>query len=182
MNKEQLLEQQIKLIPILKAQIEELEKTKIEEHWDITRDIIVRQERLLEVCEIAKMFNYPMKECDWRAIKPYGCYEAMTCHPKEILNVGINEYGWLLNISFSTGCYTFGDYYDSEFFNEFFEELKKDSIYCDDLNHSIYYLPSKTSAVMERYHDKFTEYKEKYKELAKRKKKEKLLMELELLD
>ena len=83
----------------------------------------------------------------------------------------------LLKISHPTGAYIFGDYYPQIFFNEFFEEVKRETNpeYIDSLNKSLYYTLENAMNVLNNYdkiHKKYVEMnKENYKkEMIRRKK------------
>lgn len=58
----------------------------------------------------------------------------------------------LLNISFPTGAYIFGERYDTKYFDEFFAELQDvPPDYIDKINHSLYYRPEKAAKAYEHY-------------------------------
>lgn len=70
----------------------------------------------------------------------------------------------LLNISFSTGPYIFGEHYPKEFFNKFFEELKSyNPKYIDTKNSSLYYSMDNAGVIFK----KFLEILDKYYNLNK---------------
>ena len=80
---------------------------------------------------------------------------------------------WLFSVSYPTGAYYFGvyfyDYYPTELFNKFFEELKSfEPKYVDTVNHSVYYSLDKVKAVYEA----LPELEKKYKQLAKEARKD----------
>lgn len=66
---------------------------------------------------------------------------------------------WIFRLSFSTGAYIFGDDYDSELFDDFFEELKKfNPDFVDNINESLYWyienaknIAPKVSALFKKY-------------------------------
>jgi hypothetical protein len=90
----------------------------------------------------------------------------------------------LLKISHPTGAYIFGDYYPQAFFNDFFEEVKRESNpkYVDPLNKSLYYTLENAMNVLDIYekiHKKYSERnKENYRQEMIRRKK----IELENLE
>ena len=90
---------------------------------------------------------------------------------------------WLYVISFPTGAYVFGNYYPTDTFNTFFNELKKFvPKYIDTANHSLYFSASNAKIA----HNNFYEIFNKYKNLAavenKKRRAEKLRKELEELE
>jgi hypothetical protein len=85
----------------------------------------------------------------------------------------------LFKISHPTGAYIFGDYYPSDFFNKFFEEIinKTNVEYIDPVNHSLYYTLENSLDALYIYKKICREYVEKNKEnykleMIKRKKEE----------
>ena len=89
----------------------------------------------------------------------------------------------LLKISHSTGAYIFGDYYPTDLFNEFFDELRaKTKVeYVDVCNHSLYYTLENAMEAITIYKEVYKEYIEKNKENYKKVMIEKKKLEIERL-
>jgi len=93
----------------------------------------------------------------------------------------------LLNLSFSSGAYIFGGHYDNdyptEFFNDFFEELKTyKPKYVDTVNHKLYFSMDNAADIFNNFEDILKKYRElDYADRKKRriKKMKKELDELE---
>lgn len=90
---------------------------------------------------------------------------------------------WLLDISFSTGAYIFGDDYPTKIFEEFWQELKTyNPKYCDSHNNNMYFSIESASKIFNEYDTILKKYREKNKEDFKLRKIEKLKDELEKLE
>lgn len=89
---------------------------------------------------------------------------------------------FLLQISFSTGAYIFGEDYPEEIFKEFFEELKTYSPkYCDMTNHCLYFSMDNAGKVFNEFGKILQNYHQKNREDLKGRKIKKLQAELEKL-
>lgn len=74
----------------------------------------------------------------------------------------------LLKISFPTGAYIFGERYDTEYFDEFYDELleiKPD--YHDRLNRALYYKPQNAKRAWEHYRETYQKYMRNNRERVK---------------
>lgn len=81
----------------------------------------------------------------------------------------IDEY--MLIISFPTGAFIFGEEYPTEFFKQFFDELKSYSPkYIDDANSSLYFPIETCSDVFNNFNDILNKYYEWNKEEKKQRK------------
>lgn len=88
----------------------------------------------------------------------------------------------LLNFSFGTGAYIFGEEYLPSLFDEFFKELKTyGPKYGDSFNKNLYFTLDNASDVFENYHKIFDKYQKSYRKKAIEAKKEKLEQELSAL-
>lgn len=68
-----------------------------------------------------------------------------------------NEY--LLNISFPTGAYIFGDHYPTEFFERFFQELKTyEPKFIDSANKSLYFSLDKAGKIFNEFDGLYKKY------------------------
>ena len=91
---------------------------------------------------------------------------------------------WLLNISFSTGAFIFGEDYKEQtpLFKEFFDELKNYMPdYCDDLNSSLYWKLDNSKQIYENFNNILTKYKDKNKSQFNKRKIRKAREELDRL-
>ena len=85
----------------------------------------------------------------------------------------------LMSFDFPTGAYIFGNDYDKELFNEFFEELKTYGYkYIDEINHHIYFDLVNGTKLFNEYPNICQNYQCKYNKRAQERKKERLLAEL----
>lgn len=76
---------------------------------------------------------------------------------------------WLFAITYSTGAYIFGEDYQKETFQQFFNELKEfEPKYVDQANHGLYYTADKAKAVYE----KVDEITKKYRQIAEENRKD----------
>jgi IS1 family transposase len=67
---------------------------------------------------------------------------------------------WLLAITYPTGAYIFGDDYQKETFEQFFNELKSfEPKYVDTNNHCVYYTADKAKAVYEKVDEIYQKYR-----------------------
>lgn len=89
----------------------------------------------------------------------------------------------LLKISHLTGAYIFGEYYPTDLFNEFFDELKSRTKveYIDMPNHSLYYTLENAMESITTYKEVYKEYIEKNKENYKKVMIEQKKLEIERL-
>lgn len=96
----------------------------------------------------------------------------------------------LIEFAYPTGAYIFGgggwfpsnDDYDSELFDEFFEELKTYNYkYIDDLNSCLYFNMENGIKLFKNYDDICKKYQDKWYKRANERKKERLKKELEEL-
>lgn len=88
---------------------------------------------------------------------------------------------WLLNISFSTGAYIFGQDYDGqqELFQSFIKELKSyKPDYSDTVNKSFYWKLENAKAIFEAFPDIYKKYQQLNTDDFNRRKVEKLKKEL----
>ena len=84
--------------------------------------------------------------------------EYDTEHPEE-----------LLKISFPTGAYIFGNHYDTEYFEEFYNELLEvEPDYHDRLNNALYYKPDKSKKAWEHYRETYKKYVRNNRERCKK--------------
>lgn len=88
---------------------------------------------------------------------------------------------WLLNISFSTGAYIFGEDYDSQkkLFQDFFNELKSYlPDYCDTANKSLYWKLENAKGIYENFYNILKKYKDRNQSELKQRQADKLRKEL----
>ena len=86
----------------------------------------------------------------------YGCRIGYYDH---ISNHGDIDREELLNISFPTGPFIFGDRYDCEYFTQFYNELKEvPPKYVDDLNKSLYYSIDNGEEAWTHYRETYEKY------------------------
>jgi len=89
----------------------------------------------------------------------------------------------LLQISFSTGAYIFGDDYPTELFQKFFLELKNyNPKYVDSTNKALYYSMDNASKIFNNYKSILNKYHKINKEDWKQRKIKKMKEELAKLD
>lgn len=89
----------------------------------------------------------------------------------------------LVVFGFSTGAYIFGDDYPTEFFKEFWDELKSyNPTYIDTVNHNIYFSINSAKKVFNDFPEILKKYYEKNKKDIKQRKIEKLKQEIEELN
>lgn len=169
-----------------------LEKCKKEEKTEAIYAIEDICERQL-LAEKLKDFNITFDDVrdttfisisDWKGGKMIAMFGPS--YPKRtILNSDTQptEDEMLFYISFSTGAYVFGDDYDKELFNRFFEELKTyKPKYIDELNHDLYYDLKKGAKIFKDYDKIFKKYSEEHKKRYKRNKYEKLKKEIQKME
>jgi len=88
----------------------------------------------------------------------------------------------LLQISFPTGAYIFGDDYPKEIFKDFFEELKSYNYkYIDKINDNLYFTLENSKDIFNNFNEIFKKYLEMYRNNYKQRQIEKLEKELESL-
>jgi len=88
----------------------------------------------------------------------------------------------LLVISFPTGAYIFGDDYPTEFFKEFFQELKTyNPKYTDTTNKTLYFSMDNAGKIFNKFPEILKKYYEKNNKCAKERKIERLKEELKEL-
>jgi hypothetical protein len=86
---------------------------------------------------------------------------------------------WLMNISFSTGAYFFGQDYPQAIFEKFWQELKSyKPDYCDTANNNLYFKLENAKEIFNKYYDIVKKYKEINKKDSKQRKIKKLEEEL----
>lgn len=89
----------------------------------------------------------------------------------------------LLQISFSTGAYIFGEDYPAEVFDSFWAELKTfKPDYTDDVNRGLYWKLSNAKEIFNSFNSIFRKYCEINRTDSKRRKMEKLKKELSELE
>lgn len=89
---------------------------------------------------------------------------------------------WLLQISFSTGAYIFGDDYPKELFQEFWQELKSyNPKYCDTNNKCLYFSVETAKDVFNEFPEILKKYYDKNKIDSKQRKINRLKKELDEL-
>jgi len=92
---------------------------------------------------------------------------------------------WLLNISFSTGAYIFGDDYDyqRQLFQDFFDELKTyKPDYSDTHNNSLYWRLDNAKTIYDEFNDILKKYRERNQSELKQREVDKLRKKLEKLE
>lgn len=88
----------------------------------------------------------------------------------------------LLQVSFSTGAYIFGDDYPKELFESFFEELKTYNYkYIDKLNNNLYFTLENSKDVFNNFNEIFKKYREIHRNNYKQRQIKKLEKELQTL-
>lgn len=136
-------------------------------------DIRSNLKRLIKAQELALKFNIELGAHNFEANETYsrlGEYISIGLYGETLKRtISWSDDGrqpnneWLLQISFPTGAYIFGDDYPVNVFNDFFVELKSfNPKYSDSNNHNLYYDENNANLV----YTKFKEIKEKYKKLA----------------
>lgn len=121
---------------------------------------------------------------EWRGEKCIAMF-GPSYPNRKILNSNIQptEDEMLFYICFSTGAYVFGDDYDKELFNRFFEELKTyEPKYIDEVNHYVYYDLKNGVKVFKDYDKIFKKYTEEHEKRYKRNKYEQLKKEIQKLE
>jgi hypothetical protein len=89
----------------------------------------------------------------------------------------------LLEISFPSGPYIFGDDYPKDLFGKLFKELKSyKTKYSDTMNHNLYFDMDNASNVFNNFDSIMKKYHDLYKEDYKKRKIEKMKQELEKLE
>lgn len=89
----------------------------------------------------------------------------------------------LLQISFPTGAYIFGEDYAVDFFQRFWLELKEfNPDYADEANHCLYWKVENAKDVFNTFHELINKYRELNKEDVKLRRIEKLKKELNQLE
>lgn len=142
---------------------------------------------IIEKIEKLKKYEKFSTDCDFdcKLIFEYGG-DCMVCKRDYITNVGEICEEELFEISFPTGAYIFGNKYDKELFDEFFEELKNGTNYkyIDELNHSLYYSfeNDKAYKAYDYYKELMKEYHKKYKDRKKEQDIKELKIKLEELE
>lgn len=159
-------------IPVLK----QIREQCGDNYW--LQDIAKRCSSWLEDFDRCQMFDI------WSTDRnlEYGCG---TYKMDYISNVGHIDKQWLLEISFPTGAFIFGERYDTEYFNKFFDELLDGEVkpdYVDRLNKALYYKPDKARKAWDHYKAVYKKYMNGNKERMKEWKKAKLRKELEELE
>jgi len=90
---------------------------------------------------------------------------------------------FLLRVSFCTGAYFFGQYYDNEFFREFFLELNEyGPSFKDSRNKALYFSKEKAGKLLQDYTGLVGKYRKRYKSEADKRKAKKLREELQKLE
>ena len=89
----------------------------------------------------------------------------------------------LLQLSFSTGAYIFGEDYPQEFFQRFFKELKSyNPKYSDTNNKNLYFTLDSAKTIFNEFPEILKKYRQENKEDFKRRQIEKLQKELDKLN
>jgi len=104
-------------------------------------------------------------------------HKATNCQKQPDINDEI------INVSFPTGAYIFGDYYPKKLFDDFYNELK-DKLkpeFVDDINRSFYLKITDCKNIVEKYNIVLDKYKELNIEEHKKYKIKKLEKELKEL-
>lgn len=125
---------------------------------------------------------------DWNKLNEYMsiCWMGEDKHHRRVSwsvdgRQPIDEY--MLNISFPTGAYIFGQEYPEKFFQKFIDELKSYSPkYIDDANHSLYFPIETCSDVFNNFNDILKKYHEWNKEEKKQRKILEMKKQLEQLE
>jgi hypothetical protein len=90
---------------------------------------------------------------------------------------------WLLNFSYSTGAYIFGDDYPQAIFQDFWNELKTyNPKYIDSTNHNMYFSLENAGKILNDYNSIYSKYCELNRLDSKNRKILKLQAELEKLN
>lgn len=151
--------------------------------WEL-KSVYDKINNLVEKVEILNKYKRLDADCDvfgkLNFVGDCGIYFL-----KEILNVGKIEPETLLCIRFPTGAYIFGDEYDTEYFYEFYEEVKIiKPKYEDEINNKLFYSFENDIAfkAYEHYKNTLFKYQERYKERKKNRRIEKLKNELKKLE
>ena len=166
------------------AALEEIEKIARENNFD---NVAYSELRTL-YSQITNVLNIAKKYEKWQLdVSDYGfahnggqiAYGIGIYIFSHITNYGDIEPEELLNISFPTGAYIFGNDYDGEFFQEFFNELFLiEPKYKDVINHSLYYSVENGKEAYEHYQSTYQKYRELFTERCKQRKIDKLKAEL----
>jgi hypothetical protein len=164
------------------------------------RDIIVFDIRDLDSRSKQHLFGLELKEKYGLNIDPSDVRSLDWYRKGEYLSIGwwgekySRTISWedngkqpkdelLLQISFSTGAYIFGDDYPTEFFKKFFLELKGyNPKYCDTVNKSLYFSMNNAAKVFNDFSDILKKYREQNSIDAKKRKIKKIKEELEKLE
>ena len=139
---------------------------------------------VIETDKLSTLFNIPIKSddsirgswvrlCDGITIGKYGKEFNRTISWSEDGRQPKDE--WLLVVSFPPGAYIFGQDYQQDTFDQFFNELRAyGTKYVDVVNHCLYFSPEKAKDVYENY---LRIYK-KYSEIAEYNRKDQKIAEL----
>lgn len=159
---------------------------------DSSVDVSNRLEQLITREEIQESFG----------INLLGCYDYSDTHFRVCSDTYIAKYGskhnqtiswldegkqpkdeWLLAITYPTGAYIFGDDYQKETFEQYFNELKEfEPKYVDTANHCLYYTADKAKAVYEKVGEVLKKYRVIAEDNRKASKIEALKKQLEVLE
>ena len=163
------------------APLEEIKKIARKHNFDnaACSELYILYSQITNALNIAKKYE------KWQLDVPFArnggeiAYGIGVYIFSHITNYGDIKPEELLNISFPSGAYIFGDDYDAEFFNEFFNELcLVVPKYKDVINHSLYYSVENGKEAYEHYETTYKKYRELFRETRKQRKIEKLKAEL----
>jgi len=88
----------------------------------------------------------------------------------------------LLNISFPTGAFIFGEDYSSKLFQSFFYELKAfDPKYVDTVNKNLYFSMANAKEIFDNFDSILAKYRDQYNAEAKQRRIDKIKKELQSL-
>lgn len=130
-------------------------------------------------------FNEKIRSLTWQEIKPYRYYvnwqeEMRISWSDDGIQPNLGER--MIEISFPTVAYIFGDSYPIEIFQEFYRELQSyKPKYQDTANSSLYFELGKSKEVFNSFDDIFRKYKDKVSEYNNQKRIKELEDELKRL-
>ena len=164
---------------------------KLDELWDECeiRNFEREIDKKLKVIEYKEKYDIDLKtrdiqNADWIYIERFKGTIYIGKGMK-VLNSDAqpDENEELIAFCYPTGPYIFGSDYDTEVFEEFFEELKKYNFkYIDDINAKLYFELEQGSKLFKDYDKICKKYQELYDLRSKERKKEELKKQLEMLD
>lgn len=162
------------------------------ETYDI-KDMIGKSKRHLWACELEEKYGLKIDHSkigvnsdycridDYRFLGWYGEKYNRTISWEKDGKQPEDEF--LLNLSFCTGPYIFGDDYPEDLFRDFFQELKNyNPKYCDTVNKCLYFSMENASKIFNDFPQILKKYHEINKKDCKERKIKKLQQELEKLN